>query len=342
MKSQLTLGDILQIENAIDISRLCCPDTGIPLWSTIRNSVLRMIVGDMHYSVSLTGNSDHSHSGSRLRQMTSISRSIAHNAVKSRSLKPRYPILLMATGARVTMRDTGYFNDLSGYFVETAPRRTYAIEDLFDWKWPFPRHDNNVLLHAPLRVEGVLKGKLRTGRFREPARTLVELVSQRAKNGIGWDIGKKRRQWLEKLCTNGAASLLPRYRRYQTIFKKMGTQVLIKEEACYGGADNASAILAARNLGIVTAEYQHGTVSSSHIGYNFSTEMSRSEAYRQTLPEYFLTYGSWWGEQINAPVKKITIGNPHRTENLGFTSSLRANGRRILVLVDGHAMICGS
>lgn len=335
MKQQLTLGDILQIEDAVDIPGICCPDTGIPLWSTIREPFLRMILGDMHYSAPLTGDGGPPRPGSRLRQVAAISRSIVHNVWQSHLLKQQYPVVLMATGARVVMHEGGYFNNLSGYFVEAEPNHTFAIEDLFDWKWPFPRHHNNVLLHTPLRVEGVLRGRLRAGSYREPARTLVELVSQRAKNMIGWDIGKQRSLWLERLCTNGAASLMPRYRTYQALFKKMGARLLIKEEACYGGADNASAMLAAKHLGMVAAEYQHGAVSSGHIAYNFAEEISSAQAYRQTLPDYFLTYGSWWGEQINAPVKKIAIGNPHRAETLDVSSSVLAHSRKILILGDG-------
>ena len=83
----------------------------------------------------------------------------------------------------------------------------------------------------------------------------------------------------------------------------MGARLLIKEEACYGGADNACAILAARNLGMVSAEYQHGAVSSGHNAYNFAPAISSAKSYRKTLPDYFLAYGSWWAAQINAPVK---------------------------------------
>ena len=267
--------------------------------------------------------------------MSVLSRAFAHNALRLNALDPQYPIILMATGARLFHRDGKYFNGLSDYFVSAAPERTFVIEDLFGSKWPYPRHNNNVILHTPLRVEGVLRGRLRAGRYREHARALVELVSQRAKNKIGWDIGNERRQWLERLCTNGTASLLPRYRKYHSIFKKMGARLLIKEEACYGGADNATAILAAKHLGMVTAEYQHGAISSGHDAYNFAPAISNDSAFQQILPDYFLTYGSWWGEQINAPVKKITIGNPHRAETLDASSSVLAHGRKILILGDG-------
>lgn len=115
----------------------------------------------------------------------------------------------------------------------------------------------------------------------------------------------------------------------------MGARLLINEEACYGGADNATAILAAKHLDMATAEYQHGAVSAGHDAYNFAQAISASQAYRQTLPEYFLAYGSWWGQQINAPTKKLVVGNPNRIETLIGVPAKIGKPEQILVLGDG-------
>lgn len=329
------LADILQVEDSSALSEICCPDTGIPLWTTVRVPFLRLILGDMLYGTPLVGGEGVLSSTSSLGRMATISRSFIHNALQLQSLDRPYPIMLVATGARLVDRDGRNFNCLSDYFVSVAPDRTYVMEDLFGWKWPFPRHHNKVLLQTPLRVEAVLKGRMGAGRFRGKARALLDLVSRRAKELLDWDIGDGRRQWLEKVCANSAASLLPRYRAYQSVFKKTGARLLIKEEACYGGADNASAVLAARHLGMLTAEYQHGAVSAGHDAYNFAPAISGAKAYRHILPDYFLAYGSWWAEQINVPVKKLAIGNPHRAEMLRDRVSGSQSGRKVLLLGDG-------
>lgn len=335
MKLETTLHDILRIEDSVEIASICCPETGIPLWTTIRSLFIRLIMGDLLYSVPVVSGVGSVGAGSRIIQMSMISRAFARNGRQLHALDQQYPIALMATGARLFDRDGKIFNALSDYFISAAPEQTFLIEDLFGSQWPFPRHYNNVMLHTPFRVEGVLRGQFRLNRYREPARALVELISQRAKDELDWDIGKERRQWVEKLCTKGAASLLPRYRRYHSIFRKMGARLLIKEEACYGGADNATAILAAKHLGMVTSEYQHGAVSAGHDAYNFGPGILNASAFQQILPDYFLTYGSWWGDQINAPVKNVSIGNPHRAEALNASSSFLAHGQKILILGDG-------
>ena len=111
-----------------------------------------------------------------------------------------------------------------------------------------------------------------------------------------------------------AASLPLRRDLYFRIFQRTKAKIFIRECACYG-ADSSVANVVARELGIVTAEYQHGSISSGHDAYNFSETLCSSEEYKKTLPQYFLGYGKWWNEQINAPMIKLNIGNPDRTES---------------------------
>jgi hypothetical protein len=121
---------------------------------------------------------------------------------------------------------------------------------------------------------------------------------------------------------------------YQKMLGDFRVKLLIKEEACYG--PSGLLIATARKMGIVTAEYQHGVVSAGTDAYNFASVILGSAEYRETLPEYFLTYGKWWGEQINAPVKNVAIGNPHRAMRMQRieTESVRPRND-ILILGDG-------
>lgn len=334
MKAILTLNEILQIENSSEILDPCCPDTGIPLWVTIRPVVIELIMSDLLYGTRIVSRGGASGS-SRVKRAATVVRSFAYNAQQGFSVDHDYPIAIMATGARLSKLEGRYFNCLSDYFVSTAPSRTFAVEDLFGWEWPFPRHHNNVILQTPLRVEGVLKGRLRAGAYKKAAQSLVDSISSRAYDLTGWQMDGQSRSWLTNNCKYGAASLLPRYRSYQSIYKKIGARLLIKEQGCYGGPDNASAILAARHLGIQTAEYQHGSISTGHYAYNYAPAIFTHQAYRQTLPEHLLLYGSWWGEQVNAPINRQVIGNPHRSETIGVPAESVSQGRQILVLGDG-------
>lgn len=118
------------------------------------------------------------------------------------------------------------------------------------------------------------------------------------------------------------------------MLERVQPKVLIKEEACYGSA--AVLMRAARSLGIVTAEYQHGAVSAGHDAYNLAPTLRNSIEYQKTLPDYFLGYGQWWNDQINMPITKVVIGNPHRSEQLQrYAADPQQERSDILVLGDG-------
>lgn len=118
---------------------------------------------------------------------------------------------------------------------------------------------------------------------------------------------------------------------YKKFLHGVGARLVIKEEACYG--QSTSLIEAAKTMGIVTAEYQHGAISKGHDAYNYSEVLQKSKIIHKFLPEYFLGYGKWWNNQINAPVKKLAIGNPYRSLML---NKLKMNDfNKILVLGDG-------
>jgi hypothetical protein len=80
-------------------------------------------------------------------------------------------------------------------------------------------------------------------------------------------------------------------------------------------------------------EYQHGQIGSGQPEYNFAPAVLSSEEYRRTLPDYFLSYGSWWTDRINAPINPVVIGNPHRSESLPSMRNVTAPGDRLDVLV---------
>lgn len=49
MMQEKTLAEILQIEDSAELLAICCPNTGIPLWTTIRHAFLLLIMGDLLY-----------------------------------------------------------------------------------------------------------------------------------------------------------------------------------------------------------------------------------------------------------------------------------------------------
>ncbi len=61
--------------------------------------------------------------------------------------------------------------------------------------------------------------------------------------------------------------------------------------------------------GITTIELQHGYVGKEHHAYNYPTGDAQLIA-KEYLPDYYLTFGKYWNEQIQTPSKVVTVGNP--------------------------------
>lgn len=321
--------DILEIENDEEILSFRCPDTGYLLWPLIRNVFIRFIMSDMLYETPLLSKERAPRPRSAY---VSVLKACVHNMLQRRRL--RGPILISATGSHV-LREGRYFNRLSDHFAFAAHEQTVTLEALFsDWHWPFPRHNERVLFDSPLLAISSLCGKFAVSeKHRRVADALVDFGARRARKLLDWPLSKERRSFLVTSLARGVASLPLRKRLYTRLFQRTGARILIREEGCYGGSSIIN--VAAREYGIITAEYQHGSVSAGHDAYNFAEALRSSEEYKKTLPQYFLGYGRWWTDQISAPVVKLNIGNPDRTETMKSVARPRCGQRDIIVLGDG-------
>jgi hypothetical protein len=341
MPNEMGLRDLLEVEESTDLAGFVCPDTGVPLWSLIRSVFIQLIMADKLYAsqiVSVDGSNRILSGTPRAKIAKLIAKAFLHNAAFALRGRADSQVVLMASGARVVKDGDLHFNCLADYFLSVAPNDSLLIEEMFNWRWPFPRKHKKVMLHTPLRVVGALRGKLNAEKYLASSSAMIDLLCARAEDLLDYLMSSQQREWLIKTCANAAGSLQPRIDAYTSMLEKSGAKILIKEEACYGGADNVSAMIAAKRLGVVTAEYQHGSVSSGHPAYNFSPVMLASDTYRNVLPEYFLSFGAWWSSEINAPVQNVVIGNPHRstiTNSIPNTGAKRSEERRILILGDG-------
>ena len=64
-----------------------------------------------------------------------------------------------------------------------------------------------------------------------------------------------------------------------------------------------------KEYGVKTVEVQHGYVGPEHYAYNYPSG-NADWAMKDYLPDYYLTFGKYWGEQIQTPSTIVTVGNP--------------------------------
>lgn len=326
-----SLSTLLQIENDNELIGLTCTATGLPAWPLIRVPVLRTIMSDWLFK-----SEPLSSLGSNLafidRAKKAVISSIHNFGYKS---NPHRSILIQSTGLGNYYHD-GLINDrLVSYFSAALPSRTVVYQDKpkdsFQDKYSF----NPILHKSPRNIINKIYSKLVIkDNHRQVARRVVNLAAENASSRLGYEFASDRILDLTNSLAGHLAVLPYASDVYANWFSKQGFRLLLKEDACYGGG-GISIIHAARLCGMVVAEYQHGAISKGHDGYNVAEALATSHSFKAVLPDYLLTYGSWWSNQTNMPVQKIAIGNPHLTETLGSLGPVSQKRGQVLVLGDG-------
>lgn len=72
-------------------------------------------------------------------------------------------------------------------------------------------------------------------------------------------------------------------------------------------------ITAAHELGIEVIEMQHGRIGIDHLAYSYPDFINKEDSI--ILPDYFLTFGKYWGKNFNLPTSILPIGNDFFVKN---------------------------
>ena len=327
-----TLTELLTAEDDGAVIDFRCPETGILLWPHIRTVYLRMAMSDFLYGTPLDGSV--SKGVPSTRAVATLGRSVLRNLHFAVTGQSEAQVCLLSTGIGNQVVRGKLLNRLSDHFALANAGATITVEDHFHWRWPFPRHNQRVILHAPLQAWNSIGSRLKVRECHmRQADQLIKLVSGRGERLIGWRPGKQREGQLVNLLAQKIAGMKQQLQSYEAMLRRIKPKLVLIIGGCYG--PSATLIKAAREHGVITAEYQHGTISSGHDGYNFAPAIRDSAEYRGSLPEYFLSYGTWWNDRINAPVKMKAVGNPHRDFRLAHLAAASEPKNTILVLSDG-------
>jgi hypothetical protein len=328
--AERSLQDLLTIENDPAILDFRCPQTDLLLWPLIRVALIRVIMSDLLYGTPVDG-LDAGRSAS-LRAATTLLRSITHNALTRRRL--RADVCIFSTAVANQLVDGSWFNRLTDPFALQHAEGTITVEEPFEWQWHEPRHHQTVHFLAPRLAIGAIAGRLLVStRHRRIAAQLVDLVLARALALLGWSCPPARRAQLIEMLARKMAALPMQYGAFSDLLDEIRPRILLVTAGCYGPL--SPLLVAANRRAIVTAEYQHGAVSSGHDAYNVSSVLAADDRYRESLPQFFLGYGTWWNAQFNAPVTRIALGNPHRDRQLARVQRHATGRRRLLILSDG-------
>jgi hypothetical protein len=319
---------VLAVEDNPDILKFTTPKHRIPIWILVRVHYLRLITSDLLYSeaplVRTTG------TPLTVKAVTSTFKSAKHNFCNASNKSSS--ILIRSTGAGLIARDGVMFNKLSEYFYGLRPHDSLVLEDLFDWNFPHPRSNDNVVYNTSWRISDYAKAKIATRFIRGAESRFFDWLNTRSKETIDWQLKPYQAAWfIEYSITAGDIW----YDRYRAMLLQRSVKLLIAEEAAYGGW-LGSLVAAAKDLNIPVAEYQHGMLAAGHEVYNPAPAIAQHSSFRRHMPDFFLAYGSWWGSNMQIPTTTVVVGNPHRTSIVDKRISAGQKDDWVLLLGDGR------
>ncbi len=227
-----------------------------------------------------------------------------------------------------------YFNRVSDYFSLSFPDSTLLIEDAFQFQHFKPRTNKNVMYHAPYILFAGFLSRLPLKTFNEHiVQRFIKFIESRLQGIVRFQLTDKQKGLLHRILIGYCRSLGLQLDMYEKLYQRVNPGLIFFEDGCYGYRGHI--IRLAKDMGIKTAEVQHGMISSGHDAYNYAPFIEQSSSYRKFMPDYFLAYGQWWIERINPPVEMIVIGNPYYEEMKQKYATGHSSKNKILLLSDG-------
>lgn len=326
----LTLKDSLAIENNPKILDFRFEFDDILMWPFIRVILHRIPIYKEYKLVSL-------HTSKEKLSFTDkilyLRNTVINNPYKN-SLKKECDILMFCSGITNVKRENKYFNRVSDYFAFVNKDKTLLIEDSVRRKYYTPRVFPNVCYHDFIKLEVYIKSKF--VRLNERDVKKIKSLTNFLKQNFPYKLEKPDLNIIENTLLRTSKRLNIYHYLYNKLFEKFNPKVVFLEDASYGGRSHILKWAKARNIIII--EPQHGLVYENHMAYNYGNAILNSDTYKEYLPDYFLTYGKYWSELINLPVKKILIGNPNYSENIKKVNVSNKDGtkKKILIISGGR------
>jgi hypothetical protein len=242
--------------------------------------------------------------------------------------------MIFSSTRGIVQRQGRSFNRFSDHFALAMPEQSCVYENVLPPRYeiPYSRANPDVIYTLPALTARYLAAtfasRTRSGRV---ARDLTAFLAARTERLFGLRLSAERRAITHGFIARGVGGYAFDREHYRRLFATARPRILLVIAGAAGAWTALNEV--AHAAGITVAEYQHGACGSGQPEYNLAPAVRASEAYRRTLPDYFLSYGSWWSDQINAPMRAVAIGNPHRTEWLAGLHAPAQDAGRFDVLV---------
>jgi len=239
------------------------------------------------------------------------------------------------TGVKIGRK---YSNKRDDYFGKIFLNDTVFLEQSVKGKFRYPRAHPNVLNRDIISFLSKISRKIHKVRNSD-IETVMKFFDFIESN-FPYSLPKSYLKSLERKVLKQSGQFTIQKQLYQRLIKRISPKIVFVQNSTYG--HYGYLVKWIKELGIRTAEFQHGTIYKGHMGYNFGDSLVRNPEYIRYLPDYLLTFGDYWNTQTNSSSMKISIGNPHLITKLENTPDIRTNKKMKIILIISQGPVSSS
>ncbi len=330
MEENNTFEQLLKIEEDPEILNFRFRLNNIPMWLFIRNYVFWEIIKNKN-------NLTEPHV-KRAAKDLSLKEKITYikNVVKKYPFfKKNYQIVILGAAINNVFEEVFYTNRLYDSLYFTFPNDTLIFELSNKFYFPEPRKVKSYSLDLFLISRKIYsKFSKIDEKDKENIKSFIYYLSLHL-NDFSFYLDENLKNKIKKQLFDIGKRLYINKLFYQHFLRKFNPKILIIEDAHYGGYTDL--VYYAKSYGSIVIEPQHGYVGKDHIAYNFNYKLF--EYIKEYLPDYFLTFGKFWSDNIRTPSEKVEIGFPYLEEKVNMARQLKnqeiRDKRNILIISGG-------
>lgn len=234
-------------------------------------------------------------------------------------------LFLSEDSVSIATNEGTWYNRLHDAFADCYPTQSSMILNPYRNYIHSPRYFNTYIPHTsltlPAKILG-LKNKVDS--------SAIQSFIQKLRKSFPIAVSEQTWDQLESSLIRSQKEYPTLLRVYKNYLKRISPRVLFVNCAHYGFL--APLIVAARGLGIRTAEIQHGLWGTGHIAYQHNSRLCSEKKYCAIFPDDLLTYGDFWNTQAVVPATKISLGNPNLSAPKESFSLSSKKKYRLLIL----------
>ena len=219
----------------------------------------------------------------------------------------QYDILFFSNNIYNTCkRDGKYYNWHCDDYAELFREQTFVFEKSQKFNVSRPRLLKNIANYDILFIKNRIHSKI-VRIHPKDVQTIIQLLNFLENSYIS-DISETKLLEIKSRLHFFAKRIDYEIKQYKKIFEKIKPKIIFFDSPSYDG--NNHIINLAKHMGITTCELQHGFVNKNHMAYNYSEKIILNGEFLNIFPEFFLTFGEYWANEIRTVSKIITLGSP--------------------------------